>query len=152
MLSTDLRDARLAGDRLSNRTGPVFVDRTGRRRRWVIAIGVAVATSLLASLIVLVAGLFTGGPLPLPGWPEPDPPGRAEIGAGRPVSTPSTTPAGQAPRPRALPTPAAGAPAAEPAPTAAPITAAATDKRGQGEDHRATPNGGRATRSPGKSR
>ncbi|MEV4639693.1 hypothetical protein AB0J80_20280 [Actinoplanes sp. NPDC049548] len=49
---------------------PVFVDRTGRRRR-VMAVAGSAGTLVLALLVLaLVAGFTGGGPLPLPGWAD----------------------------------------------------------------------------------
>lgn len=49
---------------------PVFVDLTGRRRRAAIIVGSGLGVFLVLGLIALLAGLFSGSPVPLPGWPD----------------------------------------------------------------------------------
>jgi hypothetical protein len=48
----------------------VFVDRSGRRRRLVVASGAAFAVLVLLALTMLIAGLFGASPVPLPGLPD----------------------------------------------------------------------------------
>jgi hypothetical protein len=48
----------------------VFVDRSGRRRRLVVASGAAFGVLVLLALTMLVAGLFGASPVPLPGLPD----------------------------------------------------------------------------------
>jgi hypothetical protein len=50
-------------------TRPVFVDRSGRRRRLFTLVGAGFGVLLLIGLIAVVASLFGGGPSQLPGWP-----------------------------------------------------------------------------------
>ena len=133
---------------------PVFVDRTGRRRRPIVAAGVLVGVALLTSLVLLLLGLFTGSPVTVPGWPD----GAAqeqEVGGGRggaPASEPPTSPAPNRPPdvPAATPRPG-GPPLATPG-TAGPPQPAPTvsDRPGQGDEHRATPQGPKPSKSPGK--
>lgn len=52
---------------------PVFVDSTGRRRRAAIILGSGLGVLLITGLIVLMAGLFSGSPVKLPGWPDAAP-------------------------------------------------------------------------------
>jgi hypothetical protein len=118
-----------------DRPQPVFVDRTGRRRRLTVFAGVGIGAGLLVSLALLIVGLFTGSSMPLPTWPDP---GGQRHGDGAADLQKSARP--------------------EPTPTAAPVhrppTATtspkrnASDRPGRGDEHRATPNG--KTKSPGK--
>jgi len=68
---------------------PVFVDRSGRRRRLIVIAGTAGTLVLLAAIVALLAGFTGAGPVAVPGWPGAD--------AGRPapnarVTTTRTTP------------------------------------------------------------
>src|SRR4029450_3136331 len=49
---------------------PVFVDRSGRRRRLVVLSGVGLAAVLVAGLVVLFAGLTSGSAWHVPGSPD----------------------------------------------------------------------------------
>ena len=49
---------------------PVFVDRTGRRRRIVLLAGVGLATVLASGLVVLAIGLSGGSAWHVPGFPD----------------------------------------------------------------------------------
>jgi hypothetical protein len=49
---------------------PVFVDRSGRRRRLVVLSGVGLAAVLVAGLVVLFAGLTSGSAWHVPGFPD----------------------------------------------------------------------------------
>lgn len=49
---------------------PVFLDRTGRRRRIVLLVGVGLATMLASGLVVLVIGLSGGSGWHVPGFPD----------------------------------------------------------------------------------
>jgi hypothetical protein len=71
-----MRTARQPGSR------HVFVDRSGRRRRWAVAAGAGFAAVLLLSLVLLVAGLSGASPVHLPGFPE----------AGGQAKSPTPTP------------------------------------------------------------
>ena len=57
---------------------PVFVDRSGRRRRLTAMIGAALGVALVATLAAFAVGLSSGSPLSIPGLPaiggqvEPD--------------------------------------------------------------------------------
>jgi hypothetical protein len=63
---------RLAGAIVGHRREPkpVFVDRSGKRRRILVVTGVAAAVVVVLALVSLVGGLFGGSPLPLPGLPD----------------------------------------------------------------------------------
>ena len=70
---------------------PVFVDRSGRRRRLFTLLGAGFGVLLLIGLIAVVASLFGGGPGQLPGWPGQG--GAAEVkpSAVEPATQPTTT-------------------------------------------------------------
>ncbi|SCG70925.1 hypothetical protein [Micromonospora halophytica] len=129
---------------------PVFVDRTGRRRRITVIAGTAMGLGLLTSFGLILAGLFGDTSVPLPGWTDPKarPPveagvdGPEEFGQpGRPTSRPGPVTSTAVPSPTATRT-------AAPAPTAP--TAAApsvTDTvPGQGDERRTV----KPSRTPGK--
>jgi hypothetical protein len=91
---------------------PVFVDRSGKRRRIFVVTGAAAAVVVVLALVSLVGGLLGGSPLPLPGLPNlvnPAPPqpapqsvttatrdvtggssAGAPSGSARPTSTPTS--------------------------------------------------------------
>ncbi|SCG62496.1 hypothetical protein [Micromonospora coxensis] len=131
---------------------PVFVDRTGRRRRITVVAGTAMGLGLLTSLGLILAGLFGDTSVPLPGWTDPKARPPAEAGIDGPDEF--GRPAG----PTARPTPVTGT--AVPSPTAtrttAPAPAAptvapppATDTvPGQGDERRTI----KPSRTPGKPR
>ncbi|MFD0786376.1 hypothetical protein ACFQZ8_20955 [Micromonospora azadirachtae] len=129
---------------------PVFVDRTGRRRRLTVIAGTVMGLGLLTSVVLILAGLFFDAPVSVPGWPESRPAqpieagldGRAGLGPS-PSASPSrvTHSTGSAPTPARSVTPDATGPAPR---TAQP---ARTDHPGQGDEHRST---AKPDRSPGK--
>jgi len=85
----------------------VFLDRSGRRRRLVKAVGVGLGAVLVASLALIVAAVSTASPVHLPGFPD------IGLNAGHPAGVTATpTPSGPA-RPgsdgRAGPVPSASA-------------------------------------------
>ena len=61
---------------------PVFVDLSGRRRRYLAGVGASVAAVLTVALVMLGAGLAGLSPLSLPGFPDP----------ARPTTGPSAQP------------------------------------------------------------
>lgn len=74
---------------------PVFVDRTGRRRRVTVIAGTAMGLGLLTSLGLILAGLFLDSTVSLPGWSDTrmSPPIEAGVDApGAPGGKPSRTP------------------------------------------------------------
>jgi hypothetical protein len=60
-----MRHARRAGDR------PVFVDRSGRRRRLVRLAGASLGAALAAVLALLLAAMSGASPVRVPGFPDP---------------------------------------------------------------------------------
>jgi hypothetical protein len=60
-------------------TDPVFLDRTGRRRRLFVAAGSVGGLVLLIAAVALVAGFTGTGPGSVPGWPG----GTDELRVGR---------------------------------------------------------------------
>ncbi|MBO4205151.1 hypothetical protein [Micromonospora echinofusca] len=132
---------------------PVFVDGSGRRRRLSVLAGTGIGVGLLASLGLILAGLFTGSSVPLPGWPESKPARPIEAGvdelgvspdAAQPTPGPSSTATGAPSRTPSAPASATTRPGA--APTAQPSR---TEVPGQGDTRRNEP-AGKPSRSPGK--
>jgi hypothetical protein len=99
-----------AEDRGSEDSGerPVFVDRSGRRRRLTIAIGSSLTVFIVIALVTLVAGLSGVAPLSVPGFPDLAKPNKATS------SEPNPAPGD----PRLVVVP--GAATAEPTPTGTP--------------------------------
>jgi hypothetical protein len=125
---------------------PVFVDRSGRRRRVMVGAGGVLGFALLISVVVLVAGVMTGAPLPLPQWPDGGQrdPGHTTVDGSTPSTGPSSgPPTAPAPPPAGerSPAPSAGGTAG-----AAATPSASTDRPGRGDERRAA----RASKSPGK--
>ncbi|MEO3745018.1 hypothetical protein [Plantactinospora sp. B5E13] len=111
----------------------MFVDRTGRRRRLAVLAGSGLGAGLLVSLGAIALGLFAGGSVPVPGWPDPqDGTGRERAGVGQLVDAPGpgTIPTGQG-------GPAEG-PARPPAetPRTTPAPSASTTRANPGDPHR----------------
>lgn len=139
---------------MNNQPGgvPVFVDRTGRRRRVAVIAGTALGLGLLASLGLVFAGLFTDSTVRVPGWSEQkrQPPIEVGLDGIGPRTSPSA-------RPTASPRPAA--PAQSATATASPVQPSASrpparpsarpSPPGQGDEHR---NTARPSKSPGKPR
>lgn len=93
---------------------PVFLDRSGRRRRLVLMVGAFVGVVLVASLGLLAAGLTDASPTRLPGFPdavrqvEPATPAPSESSAVE--TTPTSSSEQQVAVPATLPTPGASVP------------------------------------------
>jgi hypothetical protein len=115
---------------------PVFVDRTGQRRRLVRVAGAAAGLALALATLLLVAGFTGAGPGHLPLLPQPA--GGAPAG---PRSPAPTRPGGVAPSPR--PTGAPDGRRATTAPPPATATAASSPSPSR-SDHRRVP-----THTPG---
>jgi hypothetical protein len=125
---------------------PVFVDRTGRRRRLTVLTGVGAGTGLVASLGLIVAGFLGGSSTSIPGWPTgPKQPNGGAV-ADEVVASPTATGV----RPPAGGTTGNGTQGTA-APAGATPQSTATAPAGQSAEHRATP-GGRISKSPGKPR
>lgn len=124
----------------------VFVDRTGRRRRWARTVGVVFGGVLVASLALVGFGLVSGTGVPLTNWPG----ARPTREAARPG--PSAT-ARHTPQPSATRSAAGTAPAA-PAPTATPASPTGTAAAPPGKASPAVTLPGRshADRAPGRTK
>jgi hypothetical protein len=74
------------------RVRPVFLDRSGRRRRFAVLLGTGLATALLTGLGALAVALSGSTGVGIPGFPDSD--RRADAPTDRPpAATPGTTPA-----------------------------------------------------------
>ncbi|MCW3842932.1 hypothetical protein ONA70_22800 [Micromonospora yasonensis] len=131
---------------------PVFVDRTGRRRRLAVIAGTAMGLGLLTSLGLILAGLFFDSSVPIPGWSETKV--RPPIEAG--VDAPSRAPGGTSPSPRPASPTSTSTPLPSSAPTAtrpttratAPPAQSSTGVPGQGDEHRSSAKPSRTTGKP----
>ncbi len=82
-----------------------------------MVLGSGIGVLLIVGLVMLVAGLFTGSPLPLPGWPS-----LVHGEAGNPAATPVVAPnAPESSAPKATPTPKI-TPTSQLTPTSTPTT------------------------------
>ncbi|WP_433653163.1 hypothetical protein ACQP2C_13880 [Micromonospora zamorensis] len=133
---------------------PVFVDGSGRRRRLTVIAGTAMGLGLLASLALIVAGLFLDTSVPLPGWSD-DPRGSRPVEAGvdginqpRVAESPSRSPSPvtrtSVPLPRPTPTTGDRPSTATSAATGASST---SERPGRGDERR---NTAKPSRPPGK--
>jgi hypothetical protein len=105
---------------------PVFVDRSGRRRRMFTALATAGGVVLTVAIVIVTAGFFGVGPGPLPGLPEL---GKApQQGPVSPGVRPTGAPSWPAARTTA-PAPARSGTVAPPT-TAPPTPTASTTSRG----------------------
>ncbi|MCW3818859.1 hypothetical protein ONA91_30915 [Micromonospora sp. DR5-3] len=126
---------------------PVFVDRTGRRRRLTVVAGTAMGLGLLTSFGLILAGLFFDSSVPLPGWSETKVQPPIKIG----VDAPSRGEQRTSPRPE--PVTSTTPPALTPTATGTTTTRAATSAvprpsvPGQGDERRRS---AKPTRTPGK--
>ncbi|MEV0806447.1 hypothetical protein [Micromonospora sp. NPDC050200] len=129
---------------------PVFVDRTGKRRRVMMIAGSAMGLGLLTSLGLILAGIFGDSTVPLPGWTDPR--ARPPVAGvdtpeelGQPASSTSPSRPSSLTSTAPVPTRTAGPPAATPASPAARPSASVP---GQGDVRRTS----KPSRSPGKPR
>src|SRR4051794_24965477 len=77
---------------------PVFVDRTGRRRRLIAVAGSTGGLLLTVALVALVMGLTGVGPVAVPEWPDS---AAGQVRKARPTPRPSREPrSATTPRPR----------------------------------------------------
>lgn len=116
-------------------TDAVFVDRSGRRRRWLNVLGVALGGVLVAGLGLLAATLAMGHPVPLPNWPD------------------SGVQVGQNPRPEGTAPPTTGPNRYVTRTPSPPVRTSSTggiptDQPGRGDEHRRS---AKPTAPPGKS-
>jgi hypothetical protein len=118
-----MRDAR------PPRVRPVFLDRSGRRRRLTVLVGTSLAAALLASLALLLAGLSGAAPIGVPGFPDRGEQAGADGGAPEDWS-PTAGPDARRPQP----TPEPPVAISTLAPTSAP-----PDPPGRGRDPSRTP-------------
>lgn len=131
---------------------PVFVDRTGRRRRLTVIAGTAMGLGLLTSLVLIFAGLFFDSSVAVPGWSEDRAPIEAELEGrddlGRTSSTaPEPAPATSTAEP--LPGATTSTASAAPTTTATPAARPTPTEHGQGLGNGPRPSG-KPTKSPGK--
>lgn len=133
---------------------PVFVDPSGRRRRFARATGIIAGCIIAAYAVVIVFGLITNTRIPLTPWPSAGAPHRADapgqglrLRVGRPVPSPDHVGmvAPQQPRPTTRPvtrTPshAGTKPTATPIPTTAPTTASTHPNNGHAYGRTKSPN------------
>jgi hypothetical protein len=115
---------------------PVFVDRTGTRRRWWTTFGVlsaAVLSLVAAGILAGLLGSGTGGVLPgLPGLPVPARDGGRAAGSAPPSDPASGGPSSR----RATPTSRAATPGPTATPTpGAPVPTPGASNRSHGNPH-----------------
>jgi hypothetical protein len=77
-------------ERRQLRLRPVFLDRSGRRRRFAVLLGTGLATALLAGLGALAVALSGSTDVTIPGFPDSD--RRADAPDDRPPATTPGTP------------------------------------------------------------
>ncbi|MEH0845133.1 hypothetical protein V6U81_22355 [Micromonospora sp. CPCC 205711] len=135
---------------------PVFVDRTGKRRRLTVIAGTVMGVGLLTSLSLILAGLFGGSAVPLPGWSDPKvaPPIEAGLDGPNEIGQPASPTPGSQP----IPATSTGVPVPSTSVTGAPVTTAPSNARPTAATATTVPaptdvrRTGKPTRSPGKPR
>ena len=134
---------------------PVFVDRTGRRRRLTLIAGTAMGLGLLISLGLILAGLFfVDSSVPLPGWSDNRVQQPIEAGVdapGKPGGRVSPSPRPSPVTSTSVPVPTvsrSSAPATRGTTTTAPAPQPSTSTvPGLGDERRST---AKPSRTPGK--
>ena len=116
------------------RAKPVFVDRSGRRRRVVKLTGAVLGGLLVVALGLLGAAVSGASPLRMPGFPDAD--DNAEGGHATPAATPGTA---QTPQPRPGPTSGLADRQAPTLPAVTITTSAGATKPGRDPTHPAHP-------------
>jgi hypothetical protein len=132
---------------------PVFVDRTGRRRRLFAIAGSAGGLVLLLAAVALFAAFTGDGPGPIPGWPAgagharpaasravPGAPNASGTAAPGPLPTPQYAPAAAAQATTGPTQTTAPAGTTAPAPVISPTPTQARTSRGQGVSRSPTPH------------
>lgn len=117
------------------RADPVFVDRTGRRRRFFLIAGLASGAALVLASILLVAGFTGAGPGRLPLLPE---------SAGEQLRVPATAKPTEAPRTNRSPDRPTASPRPAPSGTPGPAGTTAVAPTPSKTNHRNVP-----THTPG---
>ncbi|MEV6850349.1 hypothetical protein [Actinoplanes sp. NPDC051411] len=126
---------------------PVFVDRSGRRRRLVLIAAIAGTSVVLAVLAAMVAGFTAVGSEAVPGWPGAD--GHHAGAKPQPAATSSASTSRPSRAPVTAATPArhvvtAGAPASAPtrraSASATPSPSSPTGPKGRGHSPTARPS------------
>jgi hypothetical protein len=115
---------------------PVFVDRSGRRRRLARLAGAGLGGLLVAALSLLGAALSGASPLPIPGLPDIG--HKADGGNATPAPTPgaaATLGSAQTPRPLPGPSRSPGVRQNPAAPTVPVTTSAATTQHSRSSTH-----------------
>jgi hypothetical protein len=119
------------------RDRPVFLDRSGRRRRLTVLLGTGLATALMAGLGALAVALSGSTAVDIPGFPDSD--RHADAPDGRPPATTPGSPPGDG-RP-------AGA-GSDPTSVAATSTVTSSSERpGNGRNPTHTPPRGKPTKT-----
>lgn len=129
---------------------PVFVDRTGKRRRLMTIAGTAMGLGLLTSIGLILAGLFGDSTVPLPGWTDPRarPPIEAGVDTPEELGQPGNPAASSRPSPVTSTAAPTSTQTAGPSvnTTARPGPQPSTSVPGQGDVRRTV----KPSRSPGK--
>lgn len=118
---------------------PVFVDRSGRRRRLILIAGTAGTLVLLAAIVALLAGFTGAGPAVVPGWPGADagrPAPNARVAGTRSSPPPPVATASARPSPQAT----VAAPPSSSAPAPAPSAGTSTRPKGRAHSPSAHPS------------
>jgi hypothetical protein len=96
---------------------PIFLDRSGRRRKLVLMAGAFVGVVLVASLGLLAAGLTGASPTHVPGFPD----AVRQVEEASPAPSDSSSLSSSSPSPASTPDPSQQAPGTLPTPGASPV-------------------------------